>query len=153
MSMGLHGALEAARRELLTSLEQLPPTTRFQVIVFNSTAGPLIPSQPQWLEATAANRQLVARALADLPAEGGTNHDLALPKALALQPDVIFFLTDADDLTAAQLRSITLHNRGRTVIHTIELNTANRGRPQMPLQLLARENGGVYQAVDPRHYP
>jgi hypothetical protein len=147
-SMGLHGALDAARRELRASLERLPPTAHFQVIVYSLRAEPLLPSQPGWLAATAENKDLVAIALGVLPAEGSTHHDQALPRALGLQPDVIFFLTDADDLTQADVRAVTQRNRGRSVIHVVELSTAHRHRPDMPLQTLARDNGGVYQAVD-----
>jgi hypothetical protein len=147
-SMGLRGALDTARRELRASLHRLPPTAQFQVIVYSSRAEPLLPSQPGWLAATAENKELVAIALGVLPAEGSTRHDQALPRALALQPDVIFFLTDADDLTDRDVRTVTEHNRGRSVIHVVELSTANRQRPGMPLQALARANGGMYHAVD-----
>jgi hypothetical protein len=145
-SMGLGGALDLARRELLASLERLPSSARFHVLVYNSTATPLLPG---WLQATPENKLRVASALRDLRAEGGTRHDQALPRALSMQPDVIFFLTDADDLAEADLRDFTRRNHGRSTIHVVELNTANRGRPDMPLQLLARQNGGTYQAVDP----
>jgi hypothetical protein len=150
--MGRDGRLDAARRELLASLAQLPEGARFQVIVYNSTATPLLPDCPGWLPATAESRRRVALTLVALEAEGATRHDLALPKALALEPDVIFFLTDADDLTEDYRRLVTRCNHGRSVIHVIELNTAHRGRPDMPLQALARENGGAYQAVDPAAY-
>jgi Ca-activated chloride channel family protein len=147
MSMGLRGALAAAEAELLASLQRLPPTARFQVIVYNSTAGPLLPTRPGWLPAVPENVTLVRRALENLRAEGGTHHDQALPKALALEPDVIFFLTDAADLNEADLRAVSSRNRGRSAIHVFELNAAHRGRPDTPLQLLARQNRGVYQAV------
>jgi hypothetical protein len=152
-SMGLGGRLDAARRELLASLERLPETARFQVLVYNSTTEPLLPDRPGLLPATAENKRRVAAALAGLQAEGGTRHDQALPRALALLPDVIFFLTDADDLTEDHLRAVTARNRGRSVIHVIELNPANRNRPDRPLQVLARQSHGVYQAVDLANYP
>src|SRR5205823_10378047 len=40
-SMGESHALARARRELLASLRQLPPTARFQVIPYNKQAEPL----------------------------------------------------------------------------------------------------------------
>ena len=49
-----------------------------------------------------------------------------LAAALRLQPDVIFFVTDADDLTETQVLDVTKWNAGKVVIHTIELNLANR---------------------------
>jgi hypothetical protein len=121
-SMGKQGALGKACRELLASLQQLPPTALFQIIVYNSTAQPLLPQHRDWLAATAENRQRVAQALAQLTAEGSTRHNLALPLALSLNPEVIFFLTDADDLSREYLQRMQQHNRHRTVIHGIEVN-------------------------------
>jgi von Willebrand factor type A domain len=148
-SMGLHGALATACRQLLASLEQLPLTAQFQVIVYNRSAEPLLTSQPGLMAASPENVQQVGRQLALLAAEGGTDHLPALRRALALHPDVLFLLTDADDLTAEHLRVAAQLNPGRhTIIHTIELNTLNRDRSDLPMHLLARDHGGTYQAVD-----
>jgi hypothetical protein len=148
-SMGINGRLEAARRELLASLERLPSTARFQVIPYNREAIPLrVGGRTDLLEATPANIQAAARLLNTLVAEGGTDHWPALHRALALQPDVVFFLTDADDLRIDQVRAITQLNHGRTAIHAIELSIFNRDREDMPLHLLAHTNQGQYQAVD-----
>jgi hypothetical protein len=152
-SMGQNGLLTRAARELLASLERLPPGTQFQVLVYNRTVEALPRGPLAWRDATPEQRQLVAQALLTLPAEGGTDHTPALRGALALRPDVLFLVTDADDLTDAQVQEATRWNAGRTVIHTVELNGANRQRTFMPLQRLARENGGRYQAVDPNAGP
>jgi hypothetical protein len=147
-SMAMHGALQAAGRELLASLARLPESASFQVIVYNSSAGPLLPARPGWLRATPENLHIVALALRRLEPEGSTKHDLAVPLALALGPDAVFFLTDADDLTAAQVRTFTGLNRGRAAIHAVELTGDNVRRPEMPLQTLARQNRGAYRAID-----
>ncbi len=147
-SMGQSGAWQVAGRELLASLHQLPPKGRFQVIVYNRFASFLLPQRPEWLDATPENVAAAAQALANLPAEGKTEHGPALQKALALRPDVLFFLTDADDLTNEHLRLVAACNQQRAVIHTIELNTSNRQRTDMPMQVLARAHHGVYRAVD-----
>jgi hypothetical protein len=152
-SMGRHGALNIARQELVASLHALPADASFQIIVYNSTAQPLIEEHPGWLAATADNKLRVARDLAALEATHGTKHDRALPMALALQPDVIFFLTDADDLDPRQLATLTARNQGRAAIHVIELNTNNVGRTDAPLQVFARQNRGTYHAVDLSRYP
>ena len=47
----------------------------------------------------------------------------------------------------AHVQAVTLLNRGRAAIHTIELTTVNRHRADMPLHRLARDNRGRYQAV------
>jgi hypothetical protein len=147
-SMGLHRALETARRELETSLARLPRTASFQVIEYNSTAAALVGRADQFVPATADNIRLATAALDALPAAGTTRHLPALMMALGLHPDVIYFLTDADDLDNADRIQVTRLNAGRSVIHTIELTIMNRGRPDMPMQLLARDNRGCYQAID-----
>jgi hypothetical protein len=149
-SMGMEGRWEAARRELLASLSRLPASVRFQIIVYNRwTESIRLGVRPELLPATEENKALACRFLDAVVAEGGTDHLPALRAALALQPDVVYFLTDADDLQPEQVRAVTQLNRGLCAIHAIELSAANRHRPEMPLHLLARHNRGVYQAVEP----
>jgi Ca-activated chloride channel family protein len=148
VSMGLNGALEQVKRELLASLARLPSDMRFQIILYNRSAQPLVLGGAAGMAcATDANRAAVAQQLESLQAEGGTEHLPALSLALSYQADVIYFLTDADDLRPEQVRQVTQMNRGRAAIHTIELTTANANRLDMPLQALARENRGTYRAV------
>jgi hypothetical protein len=149
-SMGPGGGLRTARQELLRSLRQIPPTARFQVIVYNRSAEPLLPRRPEWLELNRENLEETDARMAELPAEGGTDHLPALRRAFALHPDVLFFLTDADDLTANLLREVARLNAGRhTIVHAIEMNLRNRDRQEMPMHRLARDNGGSYRAVAP----
>jgi hypothetical protein len=148
-SMGEHGALDAACRELLTSLAHLPATARFQVVLYNRSASPLLLGGRTDLAAVSADslRQVEA-ALAALRPAGGTNHIDALKTALTLLPDVLFLVTDADDLTQNEVREVTALNQGRAVIHAVELTP----RPEQgdgPLALLARGNGGTYRVVNP----
>jgi hypothetical protein len=147
-SMGLNGLLATAKRELLASLDRLPPTARFQVIVYNRIAEPLrIDGRTDLVFATAVNKQHVARLLEGIHAEGGTEHWPALKRALLLRPDAIFFLTDAADLKAEQVRTATVLNHGRSVIHAIELRSAEQRREDSSLRVLARENRGEYRSV------
>jgi hypothetical protein len=143
-SMGLNRALAAAQRELAFSLERLPSQARFQVILYNRTAEPIcIGRHSGLLPATEENKSQAIRYLSSVRPEGGTDHATALRKALALQPDVIYFLTDADDLKDQQVRAMTMLNRGRTTIHTIALSRATRIDADGPLHALARDNRGV----------
>jgi len=147
-SMGMAGRLAQARRELLASLERLPPTVRFQIIPFNRVAEPLrIAGRSDLVPATDGNKQQAALLLEGLVAEGGTEHLPALKQALLLQPEVIYFLTDADDLHPDQVRALTCLNHGRTTIHAIELTASHCDAPETPLHLLARQNGGQYRGV------
>jgi hypothetical protein len=147
-SMGLNGCLAAAKRELRASLDQLPSSARFQIIVYNRSAAMLrINGHSGLVSATSDNKRCVASLLEEIPAEGGTEHLQAVRQALALRPDVIYFLTDAADLRAEQIRAITALNHGRCVIHTIELGRAPGGSSDSPLAALARENQGCYKCL------
>lgn len=150
MSMGKDGALRAAGNELVASIKRLPSSARFQVIVYNTRPHFLMPKWEKLLEPSPGVISAVAQAVAALTAEGGTNHGPALEQALALSPDVVYFLTDADDLTQDHLRLARRLNHAHAVIHTIELSTLHRHRPGMPLQLLASEHKGQYRAIDLR---
>ncbi len=149
LSMGLSGALGTAKREVIRSIESLPATMRFQVIFYNRRAEPLRLNGLTELAAadTSAKWQAV-ELIESLRAEGATDHLPALRRALFLRPDTIFFLTDADDLTVEQVRTVTGYNQGRCVIHAIQLGRAAlRGDGQ--LALLARANAGTFRIVEP----
>ncbi len=67
MSMGFHGALARARREVLASLRRLPPTARFQLIAYNREAEPLsIDGQSGLLSADEETLRRVADAVSAL---------------------------------------------------------------------------------------
>jgi hypothetical protein len=143
-SMGEDGRLARAKQELLASLEQLPCSVRFQIIAYNRVALPLpIDGHSGLALATAEHKRRVARLLGEIHAEGGTDHLTALKRALALGPDVIYFLTDAEDLRLEDIRAIAFLNHGRAVIHAIGLGR----RGGLPLGALARENRGIYRGV------
>ncbi len=147
-SMGVDGRLDTAKRELLKSLEHLTSSARFQVITYNRHAESLrIDGQYGLTFATAEHKRSVAHLLENIHAEGGTDHAGALKRALALSPEVIFFLTDADDLRADDILNISLLNHGRTVIHAIGFGRGGNGT----LNILAQTNQGIYRTlmVDP----
>jgi hypothetical protein len=144
----MQGALATARRELLASLQRLPANATFQVVLYNSSAQPLLGRRDELLPATPENLRRAAEALQAVEPEGGTNHYRGFQEALNLRPDVLYFLTDADDMTPEEERAILQLNAGRTAIHTIEMTLANQGRPDKPMQRLAQTTGGNYRAVD-----
>jgi hypothetical protein len=149
LSMGPSGALWRAQQELLASLAQLPAGAHFQVILYNRQAEPLfIDGHAGFLPADQRTRDAVARELDRFPAAGNTDHVHALRKALLLRPDVLFLVTDANDLTDKEVLEITRLNISRTAIHTVQL-TRNRAGADDPLRRLANYNGGTFRCVDP----
>ena len=95
------------------------------------------------------NKQRAVRFIDSITAEGGTDHEEALKLAIRLQPDVIFFLTDADDpkLTPAQLEKIRRLAAG-IIINAIEFGPGPKPAGASFLAELARQNGGGYAYVD-----
>jgi hypothetical protein len=151
LSMWEHGTLDLARTELLTSLGRLPATTRFQVIPYNLQAEPLCVNQStDLLTADPATLRQVARLVMGLRASGNTNHRQALRRGLRFRPDVLYFITDADDISLEDVADVTRFNQGRTVIHAVELSERRSARPDGPLRRLAGSNGGTYRQVVPQ---
>jgi von Willebrand factor type A domain len=148
VSMGVSGALAFARHEVLAGIEALPDDARFAVIFYNRQAELLSPDgQTGLVTATAANRAATARLLDDVPASGDTDHLAGLRRALALSPDVIFLVTDADNMTADQVRNAAILNRSRAAIHAVQLSRTGEQDEQSPLAQLARLTGGTHRVV------
>jgi hypothetical protein len=152
-SMGGSGqnALRAVKAELLESLKNLDTVHQFQIIFYNQRPVVFNPTgTPGRLAfATAANKERAARFIDSITADGGTAHEEALKLAIRLQPDVIFFLTDADDpkLTPAQLEKIRRLAAG-IVINAIEFGPGPKPAGASFLAQLAQQNGGGYAYVD-----
>jgi hypothetical protein len=149
MSMGMDRKLDFARRELIASLRRLPNTLRFQVIDYNEYAEVLLhDSRLELFPAETAFIERAELALAKLEAGGDTNHGRAVRRALLLRPDVLYLLTDADNLRPEEVEQITHCNQG-TAIHTIELTRRTQVTDDGPLARLARDNHGSFRRVAP----
>ncbi len=149
LSMGLNGALARARRETLAGLARLPEGACFQVILYNRQAEPLrVGGRSGLLPADGPTREAVARELDRVAAAGNTDHARALRQGLLLRPDVLFLVTDADDLSDRDVLEVTRLNAGRTAIHAVEL-TRGRDDADGPLRRLAALNGGTCRRVPP----
>lgn len=143
--------LDSAKRELLRSLQDLGDTHQFQIIFYNEEPsimrlGPVT----NLMFADAANKKAAERFVNAIVADGATQHEPAIMAALRMQPDVIFFLTDADQpgLSPAQLDRIQRINAGRTVINTIEFGPGPKIHKRNFLNDLADENHGQSVYID-----
>ena len=99
------------------------------------------------MPASAANKTRVQDLLATIPPYGGTDHMKALRAALALKPEVMFFLTDADSMRREEVADI-LTFAGKTRIHAVEFGQTGAIGGSTPLQSLARSTGGSYRYLD-----
>lgn len=154
-------ALRNAKAELMASLQNLDATQEFQIIFYNTEAVPLVPrgGRFEMFRGIDPHRLDVERQLGSIQAEGGTSHLKALEASLRYNADVIFFLTDADELNlnAQELADLTRRNNGGARIHCIEFGNgpslSRPGQPLSSLQKLAEQNGGRYQYRDIRRLP
>jgi hypothetical protein len=152
-SMDGHGGapLVAAKSQLLNSLEDLGQTHQFQIIFYNEQPRIFSPSGDvgRLVFGTDQNKNLARRFVGSITASGATRHVEALQMALRMAPDVIFFLTDADEprMTPSELARIAQMNRG-TTIHTIEFGTSPQADADNFIVRLARQNGGQHVYID-----
>lgn len=152
-SMGYqYNRLGEAKVELLSSLEVLEPMQQFQIVFYNErvSAGPKVDQTGRMPFADDVAKAMAGRFIRGVIADGSTDHKQALQYALGLGPDVIFFLTDADEprLRPPDLQLITRQNGGRTHIHAIEFGVGPQLGDDNFLKQLARRNGGSYRYVD-----
>jgi hypothetical protein len=148
-SMAANHALDVAKRELLSSLNQLPPDARFAVIFYSNN--PTTLSDPAGarglMPATKGNKTRLRDQLSQIVPDGGTEHLSALRAALAVHPEVIFFLTDADLMSDANVDEI-LREAGKTRIQAIEFGRGLELAGEKPLRRLATVTGGTYRYID-----
>ena len=145
-SMSEHSAFAVAKSELRASLQQLDSDQSFQVIFYNDDiyAWKREGSQQQVYFATDINKNLVAQFIGNFSNRGGTRHMPALEAAIKLNPDVIFFLTDAaqPEHTAAEIDKIQRRCESRVTIHTVEFGVGESLGVNNFLKKLAAATGG-----------
>lgn len=157
-SMDGHGGapLAAAKAQLIASLHDLGPTQQFQIIFYNQHPRVFNPTgvAGRLVFGTDQNKTLAERFIGGVTADGGTEHEEALERALGMSPDVVFFLTDADEprLTPKQLARIERLNKG-AVINAIEFGYGPRSQSDSFLVKLAQQNAGHHVYVDVSRLP
>jgi len=137
-SMGVGGLLKSAKAAIHSSLAQLGPDVRFQIVAYNGGTSQLTTSP---LPPEPGNVRQAAEWLDGLMAEGGSNHVAGFRDALWFQPDVVFLLTDADDLDAKETRAIRSMVR-RPIRLNVAIFGGRRDGSDTPLERLVRDLGG-----------
>lgn len=148
-SMNKHNAFRYAKAELLSSMERLDSTHKFQIIFYNDGYFEFMDrhGNPEIHWATALNLSRARTFINGMDISGATAHFPALVKALSYSPDVIFFLTDAagSALSSRKLDEIRRKNNGRAVIHCIEFGEGIKPNVENFLHKLSRQNEGTYR--------
>ncbi len=144
--------LAAAKSQLVGSLELLRPVNQFQILFFNHrlTVFDATGGQGRVAFASQDNKSRAEHFVSRINADGGTDRFASLEHAADLAPDVLFFLTDADDpMTAYELnKSIEWFQRSATAVQAIEFGRGpSKGRRNF-LTELSDATGGGYRYVD-----
>ncbi|HIE96173.1 MAG TPA: hypothetical protein EYQ63_03965 [Fuerstia sp.] len=159
-SMSEGSRMGLAKSQLKGSLRLLRPNQKFQVLFYNEAITQMKlrkrPLQDMYA-ATEVQVQLGAQEIDRVQPRAGTVHKAPLLRALDLQPDVIYFLTDGENPAlstkgpGSDLDVIRRRNGRRTRIHVIEFGSgAKESRRESWLQLLAHQSGGVYKYIPVR---
>ncbi|MDB5350898.1 MAG: hypothetical protein JWN86_2145 [Planctomycetota bacterium] len=148
-SMASKGALRIAKAELLNSLDRLPPDARFSVVFYNTkpTIFPDPSGNSALMSATIDNKDRAKTHLVTIRADGGTDHSRALRAAIALRPEAIFFLTDAERMDDDEARTLRAE-AGSIRIQAIEFGDGPSTGGAVPLRNLATSTGGSFRHVD-----
>ncbi|MCU0960711.1 MAG: hypothetical protein MUF48_11455 [Pirellulaceae bacterium] len=151
--------LAAAKRELVASLGDLDQIHQFQIVFYNehpTVFNPAYPQPPRMLFGDSATKRLAQSFVRGIIAAGGTGHLAALKLALGMQPDVIFFLTDAGEpqLSASEMEEVRRRNaRTGACLNVIEFGAGPQSGGANFLVRLAQQNGGRYVYVDVTRLP
>jgi hypothetical protein len=152
-STSMTGApLAAAKQQLTASLDALTSVHQFQVIFFNHEiqAWDMTGGQGRIPYATDANKRLAAQFLRTIGADGATERLAPLRRALDMNADVVFFLTDADDaMPDYDVAEVLDRAQGRgTAIACIEFGEGPQPEGENFLHRIAAGTGGDYVYVD-----
>jgi hypothetical protein len=144
--------LAAAKKQLLDSLQSLESVHQFHIMFFNTKiqSFDITSGGHRIAFASDRNKKLAGNFVGGVTADGGTDRMYALREALNFAPDVIFFLTDADDaMSASEMAEIARANRRvQAAICVIEFGKRPAPIPNNFLSRLAHESGGQYGYVD-----
>lgn len=142
-----------AKNELIKSLQGLGKVHQFQLIFYNET--PLLYGQLAgaggMLSGSDENKKMAIGYVRRMVPDGGTVHLSAIRMGLSLAPDVIYFLTDADEpgVSGKEMEDLVDRaERAGTVIHTIQLGTESNPSGNSWMAQLAKATGGKYRYLD-----
>lgn len=143
--------IDALKRELQDSINELSPGSSFSIILFSTEARLL--TGDGWLDANPTNRAKVKTLLRAVNANGGTE---PLPgfsllfSQLRPRPDAVYFMTDGafapgiEDKVAAQITQLSRSGPRPVPVHCI---TFIEKSGEKIMQLIARSTGGKYRHV------
>ena len=142
-------AFGAVRDELRRSIGALRRSQKFHV-VFYSSVDPIENPPGKLVSAIEANKRAFYEFLETVQPSGGTRPERALRLALALEPDLIYFLSDGIFEPEVADRLKEWNRGGRTKIYTIAFLDP-QGRHL--LESISRQHGGEFKFVSHHDIP
>lgn len=139
----------SVRAELRRSIGALRRSQKFHVIFYNSL-DPVENPPMKPVSAIDANKRAFYEFLETITPSGGTRPERALRQALALEPDLIYFLSDGVFEPEVAERLKEWNRGGRTKIYTIAYLDP-QGRHL--LESIARQHGGEFRFVSEHDIP
>lgn len=143
--------IEAAKMSLLKTIESLPESVSFDIVMFDQSPNVF---QPRLIPATPQAKQMAAQVVMSRGLKLGTASHAALNSAYSLDPEAIYFLSDGeptDGQPTAIVESIVERNRIRRVsIHTIGVVTQRGSGAGLTyfMKPLAENNYGTFRLVE-----
>ncbi len=146
-SMNSENRFVILRRNLKSSISGLPEHASFFVSAYNNKAIPMNARQT-WKRASKSEKLSFNAWINNIDPDHGTNplpsFEFALDK-IKPRPDIIYFMTDGENIQGLSEAISELNNRGRKVkIHCIAFG--NSGSEEM-MRRIARDSGGKYRFV------
>lgn len=140
----------AVRAELKRSISALRRSQKFHVIFFNSSE-PLENPPARLVNAIDTNKEQFFNFLTTVSPSGGTKPERSLRRALALEPDLVYLLSDGINFDPDLPRRLDDWNRDRkTKIYTIAY--LDQGGREM-LEGIARQHSGEFKFVSEDDLP
>lgn len=144
--------MRRAIAETIASVESLDPkrgASKFQLVYYNHEPE-VFENGRGLIDVDLANKARVVRFLRSIEPTGGTEPERALDVALKMRPDVVFFLTDADEELSETTLATIAETRRRMKVKQICVVEFGRGTApkKKSFQRLAGENGGAYVFKD-----
>jgi hypothetical protein len=136
-------SFDFVKYELKRSLADLPETSQFHIL-FYSSGPPMEMSARRLMAATERNRNIAMEFIDSVISTGGTDPVQALERAFAVQPDVIYLLTDGEFDKAIVDHVKRLNVGGRVKVNTIGFLYSPNNEV---LRAIAAQNGGQYKFV------
>ncbi len=148
------GRLANAKKELIKSLKEMDSDNLFSIAFYSDSYSVLPPES--WIRAEPQRVRRAVKWVQQITISGGTRPVPAVKRALQMEPDAIFLLSDGEfsggllsdnQLSGdAVVHAITKANKPvHARIHTIGFGDVS---DDTVLKAIARRNGGIYQSVD-----